>query len=140
MLQKNRRKKNLIKLKPMKKILIVFLIISMNSCNSKKNEDTKENKQTENIEILKDKIEGKFQLINSNNEINTTDNLVITKLESDSYFLKFIDRKLNVTTRKSGNVLIGQAGAVAVNVEFSEDYNLLNLSAGNIFLVYRRIE
>jgi len=124
----------------MKKILIVCLIILMNSCNSKKKEDTKETEQTENIEILKDKIEGKFQLVNSNNELKTTDNLLITKLESDSYFLKFIDRKLNVTTRKSGNVLIGQAGAVAVNVEFSEDYNLLNLSAGNIFLVYKRIE
>lgn len=124
----------------MKKILIVCLIISMNSCNSKKNEDIKETEQTENIEILKDKIEGKFQLVNSNNELNSNDNLLITKLESDSYFLKFIDRKLNVTTRKSGNVLIGQAGAVAVNVEFLEDYNLLNLSAGNVFLVYKRIE
>jgi|GEM_PF-4369512 len=124
----------------MKKLLIVCLVISLNSCNSKKEEGIKKNNQLEKLEILKDEVEGKFQLVNSNNEFDTTDNLLIKKLEGNSYFLKFIDRQLNVTANKSGNVLTGQAGVVAVNVEFSEDYNTLNLSAGNIFLVYKRVD
>lgn len=124
----------------MKRVLIIFLTISLNSCNPKKNEETKEPEQSLSSEIFKDKIEGNFQLLKSNDELKTTDNLLITKLENDSYFLKFIDRKINVTAHKSGNVLSGQAGAVAFNIEFSEDYNSLNLSAGTTFLIYKRVD
>ena len=70
----------------MKKLLIVCLVISLNSCNSKKEEGIKKNNQLEKLEILKDEVEGKFQLVNSNNEFDTRDNLLIKKTRRQFIF------------------------------------------------------
>lgn len=122
----------------MKKILILCLVITLNSCNSKKNNENGLTEQNVPSEIINTNISGTYYSRNSSNNNDRRDYLVISELENDTYLLKIPNRRITLTGKRSGNVLTGQILLCAFTIEFINEYKTANISACKDNLTYEK--